>query len=66
MGYDIVEVEGPAEHEGVSVENPTILQAIQSALKQGWGNEAIAKIVGAPISIIDRERHKTTKQKASR
>jgi hypothetical protein len=51
----------PATFHGVSVKNETILASIRNAIKMGWGNEQICKVIGMPQEVIERERTKLKK-----
>ena len=49
-----IDVSGPAEYGGVSVEHPLIVNTIQNAAKQGMSKERIMKITGMPAEVVDR------------
>lgn len=41
-------------YQGVSVENPRIIEAIKNMKKQGRRDEEISKVVGMPMEVVRR------------
>lgn len=63
--YGQVRVEDPPSHNGVRVNHPSLLTAVRNALKQGWANEHIVRVVGVHPSVIERERSKLKQAKST-
>ena len=60
MSYPSVTAE-PKEFNGVRVDHPTLLTYIRNAIKKGYNNQQICKIVGLPHEIVEKERVKIKK-----
>ena len=63
--YGQVDVKGAEAYNGLRVDHPGLLEATQNLLKKGYGNEHIMRIVGVPPAVIERERERLKKLKAS-
>ena len=63
--YGQVDVKGAEAYNGLRVDHPGLLEATQNLLKKGYGNEHIVRIVGVPPAVIERERERLKKLRAS-
>jgi hypothetical protein len=43
-------------YNGVPVDNPLIVQAIRTMIKNGHRNEDICRVVGMPQEVVDKQR----------
>lgn len=58
-----VRVEGAATHQGVAVDNPTIVSYIKTMVKQGRRTEDIMRVVGMPAEVIHRYQEEVRRER---
>lgn len=50
------QVVGVANHDGIAINHPRLLEGIDNLIKKGYGNEQIVKVTGAEPFQIDKRR----------
>jgi len=62
MNEKRVTVDGPSQYNGVSVEHPSIIDAIHNLTKQGKPVEYIMRVVGMPQEVVQRHARTVPKE----
>jgi len=44
------------EYNGVDMDHPSIVNAVQNMIRRGEGKEKIMKVVGCPGEIVDKHK----------
>ena len=60
-----IEVQDPEPYNGLRADHPRLIEYIKNALKLGWGNEQICRVVGARPELVTKCRHEYEKEKAA-